>query len=124
MNNTSSQFQSAKRPLLTILFAGALLSMSACTTTEFLSSTSSTLDSVTPDVSLNQFVNVRIASIKKEAAAGKGENIDALAQLMGKKDKKAFSIWMQENYDVLFDGIEQPSELISRIQFTEIQSSI
>ena len=113
-----------KKHLVSLLFAGSLLSLSACTTTDFLSSTSSTLDSVTPDLSLNKFVNVRIASLKKEAAAGEGENIEALAQLMGKEDKKAFSSWLQVNYDELFNELQQPSELISRINTVAGNASI
>ena len=113
-----------KKQLVSLLFAGSLLSLTACTTTDFISSTSSTLDSVTPDISLNKFVNVRIASLKKEAAAGEGENLEALAQLMGKQDKKAFSSWLQVNYDELFTELEQPSELISRIQTAQGNASI
>ena len=113
-----------KKHLVSILFAGSLLSLSACTTTDFLSSTSSTLDSVTPDMSLNKFVNVRMASLKKEAAAGEGENLEALAQLMGKEDKKAFSSWLQVNYDELFNELKSPTELISRIHSAESTTSI
>ena len=105
-----------------ILCITALLSVSACTITDITSSTSSTLDAVTPDVTLNRFVDVRIASIKKEAAAGEGENIEALARLMGKQDKTAFSEWMQVHYDELFHNLEQPTELISRIEGLSGQS--
>ena len=113
-----------KKQLVSLLFAGSLLSLTACTTTDFISSTSSTLDTVTPDISLNKFVNVRIASLKKEAAAGEGDNLEALAQLMGEQDKKAFSSWLQVNYDELFTELEQPSELISRIQSAQGNASI
>lgn len=98
------------------LVVGMMLAATGCTTTDVTSSTSSTVDTITPDVTLNRFVDVRIASIKKEAAAGQGENLDALAQLMGKTDKQAFSGWMQVNYDVLFNDLQQPKELISRIE--------
>ena len=96
--------------------AAILASMSACSITDTTSTTSGSVDAVTPDVTLNRFVDVRIASIKQEAAAGEGENLDALARLMGKADTDAFSGWMQVHYDALFDGLEQPSELISRIE--------
>lgn len=56
-----------------------------------------------------------MASIQKKAAQGEGENPDALADLMAKKDKQAFSSWMHENYDVLFSDLEKPSQLLSRI---------
>jgi hypothetical protein len=105
-----------------IVAVSALLAFSACTITDITSSTSSTLDTVTPDVTLNRFVDVRIASIKKEAAAGEGENIEALANLMGKQDEAAFSEWMQTNYEELFNNLEQPTELISRIETLSGQS--
>ncbi|MCW8830866.1 MAG: DUF3015 domain-containing protein [Gammaproteobacteria bacterium] len=101
---------------------GMLLAAVGCTTTDVTSSTSSSVDAATPDVTLNRFVDVRITSIKKEAAAGEGENLEALAQLMGKQDKQAFSGWMQVNYDALFNNLEQPEELISRIEMVTAQT--
>lgn len=111
-----------KNAVSALVVASALFGMSACTIVDITSSTSSTLDTVTPDVTLNRFVDVRIATIKKEAAAGEGENLTALAELMGKQDKAAFSGWMQTNYDVLFDNLGQPTELISRIETLSQQS--
>ncbi len=111
-----------KRAISSIIIVSVLLATSACTIVDFTSSTSSTLDTVTPDVTLNRFVDVRIASIKKEAAAGEGENLNALASLMGKEDKAAFSGWMQTNYDELFNNLQQPTELISRIETLSEQS--
>ncbi len=111
-----------KSTISSIIVVAALLATSACTIVDFTSSTSSTLDTVTPDVTLNRFVDVRIASIKKEAAAGEGENLNALASLMGKEDKAAFSGWMQTNYDELFNNLQQPTELISRIETLSEQS--
>ena len=106
------------------IIAVSIMSLSACTTTDFISSTSSTLDAVTPDVTLNNFVNTRFAAIKKEAAAGSGENIAVLADLMGQKDSDHFSGWMQTNYDVLFGDIQKPVELISRIENEKGKASI
>ncbi len=109
-----------KNQLFKVVFNGVILSaaviVGGCTITDVTSSTSGTLDTVTPDVTLNRFVDIRMASIQKEAAKGEGENLDALAQLMGKSDKQAFSLWMQTNYDALFTGLEQPSQLISRME--------
>ena len=105
-----------KHVISSVIVVSALLAVSACTITDITSSTSASLDTVTPDVTLNRFVDVRIASIKKEAAAGEGENLDALANLMGKQDKAEFSGWMQTNYDELFNNLQQPTELISRIE--------
>lgn len=105
-----------KSAVSSIFVISALLAVSACTLTDITSSTTSIVDTVTPDITLNRFVDVRIASIKKEAAAGEGENLEALARLMGKQDKSAFSGWMQVHYDELFNNLEQPTELISRIE--------
>ena len=111
-----------KSSLAAVLLTTAIL-LGGCTITDVTSSTSGTLDTVTPDVTLNRFVDVRMASIQKEAAQGQGENLDALAELMGKKDKQAFSIWMHTNYDALFSDLEKPAQLISRIE-TRDNSSI
>ncbi len=97
----------------------AVVVLGGCTITDVTSSTSGTLDTVTPDVSLNRFVDVRLASIQKEAAQGEGENLDALAELMGKNDKQAFSLMLHSNYDSLFGGLDKPSQLITRIEILE-----
>ena len=111
-----------KDAISSIIVVSALLGVSACSIIDGTSTTSSSVDTVTPDVTLNRFVDVRIASIKKEAAAGEGENLEALANLMGKQDKAAFSGWMQTNYDELFNNLQQPTELISRIKTLSVQS--
>ena len=85
---------------------GSALIIGGCSITDVTSSTSGTLDTVTPDVTLNRFVDVRMASIQSEAAQGEGENLNALAELMGKQDKKAFSSWMSANYDELFTDLK------------------
>lgn len=106
-----------KSTIKPLIIAGVLTGLSACTAiTDITSSTSSTLDAVTPDVTLNRFVDQRYVAIRKDAATGSGENLDALAQLMGKQDKKAFATWMQGNYDELFTGLDKPVDLIARIK--------
>lgn len=105
-----------------VLTAVILASLSACSITDTTSTTSGSVDAVTPDVTLNRFVDVRIASIRREAAAGEGENLDALAGLMGKTDTAAFSGLMQAHYDELFIGLEQPTDLISRIESVSAQT--
>jgi len=106
------------------LAASMVMATSACTITDITSSTSSTLDAVTPDVTLNRFVDVRLASIQKEAAAGQGENLDALAQLMGEQDSAEFSTMMRVNYDALFGGLHESSELITRIEALKTDQAI
>ena len=109
-----------------ILAAGVLavsgLIVSGCSITDVTSSTSGTLDTVTPDVTLNHFIDTRFASLQKEAAQGSGENLDALAELLGHENKPAFSSWVHDNYDALFTGLERPNELVSRIQARQDQT--
>jgi hypothetical protein len=105
--------------LSVVMSAAAVLS--ACSITDTTSTTSASLDAATPDVSLNRFIDVRMASIRKEAAAGGGENLDAMAALMG-RDADAFGPWMQDNYSELFDGVETSNELVVRIEKLTPQS--
>jgi len=114
-NMSTSLNRQVKLILNGVLLSSALI-LGGCSITDVTSSTSGTLDTVTPDISLNRFVDVRLASIQKEAAQGEGENLNALAELMGKNDKQAFSSWMNTNYDELFTNLKQPSQLISRIE--------
>lgn len=114
------KFETTIQQLCISALATSMLALSACTITDITSSTSSTLDTVTPDVSLNRFVDTRIASIQQEAADGKGENLDALAVLMGQPDKAQFGSWMQVNYESLFNNLQQPTELISRIEAEQL----
>ena len=100
-----------------LIISFVLISLSACSAiTEISSSTSSTLDAVTPDITLNDFVNKRFVAIRHDAANGGGENLDALAQLLGEEDKIAFAGRMKTNFDTIFRNIEKPSEIIPRIE--------
>lgn len=104
--------------------AALVVSVSACTAiTDFTSSTSSTLDAVTPDVTLNEFVNKRYVAIRHDAANGGGEHITALAQLMGKQDTRDFARLMQANFDSIFTDVDQPAEIIARIEATSMQTN-
>jgi hypothetical protein len=106
-----------KSPIKILLLSGMLVSMTACTAiTDITSSTSSTLDAATPDITLNNFIDKRFDAIRKDAAKGGGENIDALAQLMGEKDSQQLARWMQTNYDQLFSDIRQPRQLIVKME--------
>ena len=116
MKNNHMIFKSMTLKLMSSIIVVTALSLGGCTITDVTSSTSGTLDTITPDITLNQFVDVRLASIQKEAAEGQGENLDALAELMGKADKRAFSSWMHDNYSELFSNLEKSSQLISRIE--------
>lgn len=117
-----SRYRCSLKTFLSVVTLGLAVSLASCSITEVTSSTSGTVDAVTPDVTLNEFVNVRFASIQKEAARGQGENLDALAELMGRVDKPEFSEWMRSNYNELFTNLGQPSELISRIESVKKRS--
>ncbi len=100
-----------------LIIPAIIVNLSACAAfTEFSSSTSSTSDAVTPDVTLNEFVNKRYIAIRQDAANGGGENLDVLAQLLGEKDKATFAKNMQKNFDSVFKGINKPSQIIGRIE--------
>lgn len=106
-----------QQTIKTLLFAGLVSGLSACSAiTDVTSSVSSTLDAVTPDITLNNFIEQRFEAIRKDAASGGGENIDALAELMGKQDSAQLAAFMQQNYDQLFSNVSQSSELIARIE--------
>jgi len=91
--------------------------MTACTgITDVTSSTSSTVDTVTPDVTVNEFVSKRYVAIRNEAAKGAGENLNALAQLMGKKDSRVFAKNIQINFDKIFGNVKTPTDIIAKIE--------
>ena len=105
------------KPIFKVLFlAGAMSTLAACTVTDITSSTSSTLDAVTPDVTMNRFIEKRYNAIRQDAATGSGENIEALAQIMGEKDSKAFASWMQVNYDQLFTEGTDKASLVAKLE--------
>jgi len=100
-----------------LIVPAVIINLSACAAfTEFSSSTSSTVDTVTPDVTLNEFVNKRYVAIRHDAANGGGENLDALAQLLGEKDKQVFAKKMQSNFDNVFKDVAEPADIIARIE--------
>lgn len=97
-------------------------SISACTAiTDFTSSTSSTLDAVTPDVTLNEFVNKRYVAIRQDAANGGGENLDALAHLMGNTNSAELAQLMQTNFESIFKDVSKPDQIIARIEAASSQ---
>lgn len=61
------------------------------------------------------YVASQMPMIRREAAAGGGENIRALAMLMGEPDAQAFGEWMQDNYARLFTNLDKPEKLVARI---------
>ena len=99
-----------KKQIVSVVFAGATLLLSGCAT-DFLSSTSSTLDAATPDITLNNFVDTRIATLKKEAAVGEGENIEALAQLIVDEGGDAPDLILCDSLKKFFDDLSFATQL-------------
>lgn len=105
------------RTLKLLALAVIVSGMTACTAiTDITSSTSSTLDAATPDVTLNNFIDTRYAAIRQDAARGQGENIEALAQLMGEENSAQLAGWMQTHYDTLFTQGQTSAELMSKLE--------
>ena len=88
--------------------------LSGCKITDDTSSSGSQ-GTVAPDVTVSRFVDIRMASIQKEATQGEGENLDALADLMGKKDEQAFYPGCMKIMMSCFSDLEKPSQLLPRI---------
>lgn len=61
------------------------------------------------------FVKSQIVFLRRDAAAGEGENLDTLASLMGEQDKQAFGRWMQAHYQNLFGVQRSPEGLVNYI---------
>lgn len=101
--------------------AGALLGGCSIinTATDGVSSTVEGVTNVTSSTSSDErsaaFVENRFASIRSEAARGEGEHLDSLAKLRGEPDRAEFARFMKERYDELFTGLEQPRDLLTRI---------
>jgi hypothetical protein len=120
-----------------VLAASIPLVLSACsafsTTTDGIAagfgSTTDATGSTTPDSKSARgeqseaFVRHRFEAIRFEAARGEGENIDALAVLLGEHDRAAFGQWMKRNYATLFADLRQPVDLLARIEQGRGQSS-
>lgn len=62
-----------------------------------------------------QFVRSDIDAIRTDAARGHGEEIDALTDLLHEPNADEFGRWMQVHYAQLFDGLDQPEQLLTRI---------
>ncbi len=62
-----------------------------------------------------RFVRTDIDAIRVDAARGHGEEIDSLAYLLNEPDSAAFARWMQAHYVELFTGLDDPAQLLDRI---------
>lgn len=106
---------------LIVSVSGAIFSGCSAleTVTDGVSSTvegiSDAASSTSGDEKTASFVENRFAAIRTEAARGGGENLDSLAKLLGEADRAEFARFMKARYADLFTGIEQPRELLARI---------
>ncbi len=84
-------------------------------------STLGTLDCKNWDYTLYKkyhFLNSQWFYLNEEASKGKGENLVALAQIMGCEDKNqsSFSILIHKNYVSLFSNSEPPNDFFNKIE--------
>lgn len=117
-------------PVLTLLLAGCSAVTSTTNTAADMartaghglsvSSRQSTDASVTePDTPRHAqtvaFVESQRAPLRREAAAGGGEHIDALARLLGNADNDHLGRWLQRNYSDVFVAGDDAETLVTRI---------
>ena len=70
-----------------------------------------------------KFVAVNYSVLQTEMAAGKGENLNALSQLMGCSNSTIFGNMTKENYNYFFsDSKSSPKDFIKRLN-TKIQNN-
>ncbi|HET7315334.1 DUF3015 family protein [Salinisphaera sp.] len=62
-----------------------------------------------------KFVHSQYAMLKREAARGSGEDLDALAYMMQATNKQAFEATVQANYGKLFSGKPNADAFLSRL---------
>lgn len=102
-----------------LLVAVAGSAFSGCsiinTASEGVGSVTDVVSSTTSDGQSAAFVETRFASIRAQAARGEGEDLDSLARLRGETDSAEFARFMKERYGELFVGLEQPRELLARL---------
>jgi hypothetical protein len=97
-----------------VLMYGIILSLmlmtSSCllTTVSTLATTDITLNPHgTPQYAmLDNFINENSDAVMKDIAAGEGENIDAICQILEIEEKEEFSKKLQENFDNIYPDIE------------------
>lgn len=65
-----------------------------------------------------EFVDSQMAMLRREAARGEGDNLEALAYLMRIEDVPAFKARVQANYQSLFVGDPDAAEFLARLSDT------
>ncbi|WP_353223588.1 DUF3015 family protein [Salinisphaera hydrothermalis] len=62
------------------------------------------------------YVRSEMAQLRREAARGGGEHIDALAELMGRDNAPALGPWMQKHYNRLFAPQQSTAAFVQNLQ--------
>ncbi|HYW77114.1 MAG TPA: DUF3015 family protein [Gammaproteobacteria bacterium] len=116
-------------PVIVSLFA-VLLALSGCSavvsttnavadaahqTTRMTSSTSDSFEDAGYRHRAKRFVDTDIDAIRRQAARGYGDELDALAVLLHEPNRAAFPRWMQAHYADLFSNLQKPAQLLDRI---------
>ncbi len=55
----------------------------------------------------HEFAHSQRVALRREAASGGGENVNALADLLGAADGQTFGEWMQRHYAALYPAIRR-----------------
>ena len=84
-------------------------------TTRMTSSTSDSFEDAGYQHRAKRFVNTDIDAIRRQAARGYGDELDALAVLLHEPHRAAFPRWMQAHYAALFSNLQRPAQLLDRI---------
>lgn len=63
----------------------------------------------------HEFAHSQQLALRREAAAGGGEHIDSLADLLGASDGQTFGHWMQSHYSTLYPAHPAQANLVDRI---------
>ena len=63
----------------------------------------------------HEFARSQSVVLRREAAVGSGENLDALADLLGAGSPRAFGHWMQNHYAALYPNRPTQTNLVDRI---------
>ncbi|MGB7755597.1 MAG: DUF3015 family protein [Salinisphaera sp.] len=63
------------------------------------------------------YVSIEMSQLRREAAVGGGEHIQALAELMGRNQgNRTLGPWMQQHYDTLFATPRSPAAFIRTLK--------
>ncbi|MAA74557.1 MAG: hypothetical protein CMN28_07615 [Salinisphaeraceae bacterium] len=105
------------------LLAGAAV-MTGCADTGDLVTTGSTAATsamTTHEANENDYARAREfarsqhVALRRDAAAGEGEHLDAFAALMREDNSEAFGGWLQSHYSVVFDQAQDQGAIVDRI---------